>query len=422
MGRRLVYATSPNACKRRILANRALGTVRISAKIRGMNSASTTSPNCHIPSQSIANRLFRQRLGSFAALCLLVGLLVAGLPSAVYADDDPSQLSPDGERAALLINQLRSNAGLPSLRVHPQLTAAANLHIQDMTASDVWGHYGSDGSSVHIRIARTGYTTNGWNGENWAVSATVEKSIYWWMDDAPHRENLLNRSYTEMGIGVAPHPKGWGLILVVDFSTGNVNGSGGYVPEGEQIAITPPQPISATPIADSGQRYTVVPGDTLFSIGLGYGVDWQSIAQLNGLGSGIVLSIGTELRIPGNGQPAAAPGEVSSGGEAQRYTVVAGDTLLGIALRFGMTWQTLAGANGLGERSLLQIGAVLTIPGGEKPAATEPVSADRSHTVQAGETIWVIAARHGVEWQALLRYNGLNEQTILQIGQTLRIP
>lgn len=396
-----------------------------------MNSTLGTSPDSPTPRQSTSNHPYWRQLRSFVALCLLVGMLFAALPAAVYADDDPSQLSPEGERASQIINQLRANAGLSPLRVHPLLTLAANLHIQDMISSGVWGHYSSDGSSVHTRVARAGYVTNGWNGENWAVYDTVETSIGWWMTDPPHRDNVLNRSYTEMGIGTAPHPNGWGLILVVDFSTGNVNGAEGYVPEsgGASIAAAIPQPISTTPVADSGLRYTVLPGDTLFSIGLRYGVDWQSIAQLNGMAGAGVLSIGVVLRIPGNGQPKAAAAPVGSamgsgGGTTQQYTVTAGDTLLGIALRFGMTWQTLAAANGLGEFSLLQIGDVLTIPGTDGRAATEaePVSISRTHTVQPGETVWVIAARYGADWRALLRANGLGEQALLQIGQVLTLP
>lgn len=377
-----------------------------------------------------------RRLRLFGAICLLWICLGLARPTQLLANEDLTQLSPEGERAALLINQLRTDAGLPPLRVHPLLTLAANQHIVDMTSSGVYGHTGSDGSSVRVRVARTGYVTTGWVGENWAVSQTVDKSIGWWMTDAPHRENVLNRSYTEMGLGTAPHPKGWGLILVVDFSTGNANGAEGYVPGAGQAAVSTaavtaldtsgPMPV------DSGVRYRVAAGDTLYTIGQRYGVSWQSIARLNGLGGGGLLQIGQELRIPGGaGAAIAAPRPAGDS-----YTVVAGDTLLGIAIRFGLEWQTLAAANGLGERSLLQIGDRLTIPtpisthdtpgaGGATPAAA-PIAAGspsgRSHTVQAGETIWVIAARYGVDWQLLLQQNGLNERSLIQIGQVLRLP
>ena len=392
-----------------------------------MNSLSITPSVRHICGQSIANRPRRQRCHAFVALWLLVVVLVAAVPSHANAQDDPSQLSAEGERAALLINQQRADVGLPPLSVHPLLTMAANLHIQDMISSGVWGHYSSDGSSVRTRIARTGYVTNGWSGENWAVAVTVDKSVGWWMTDAPHRENVLNRAYTEMGIGTAPHPQGWGLILVVDFSTGNVNGVEGSVAErGETSAVVDavaPQAIVTAPIADSGLRYTILPGDTLSSIGQRYGVDWQSIAQLNSLGDGTILQIGTQLRIPGRGEPQTAVAQSEKG----VYTVAAGDTLLGIALRFGLEWQTLAVANELTEHSILQIGDVLTIPsntvlGDTKTTAAESVNAARTHTVQAGETVWVIAARYGVDWRAILQKNGLGEQSLLRIGQVLALP
>lgn len=353
---------------------------------------------------------------------------------------DPAQLSPEGERAALLINQIRVNAGLHPLRVHPLLTLAANLHIQDMTSSGVYGHTGSDGSSVHIRVARTGYRTEGWNGENWAVSTTVDKSVEWWMDDPPHRENVLNRSYTEMGIGTAPHPLGWGLILVVDFSTGSADGAGGYLPGGTETAS--PAAVAASvpadsPVTDSGLTHRVQENDTLFGLGQRYGVSWQAIAQLNGLTANSILQVGSTLGLPGGstapgaaGPDSAAPDSAAPDAPAanqpatasRTYTVVSGDTLLGIALRFGLTWESLAAANGLSGRSVLQIGDQLVIPGATAAVEQTESAPARSHTVQAGETVWTIAARYSVGWQQILQVNGLDQTALLQIGQVLRLP
>jgi len=393
------------------------GNGRNSAKIRAMNQALTYPTARHfLISPAFSHVVLRW----LAALGIVLSLL-GGWSSRARAQEDLSQLSPEGERAAELINQMRANAGLPPLRVHPLLTLAANLHILDMTTSGVYGHYGSDGSSVRTRVARTGYVANGWSGENWAVSTTVDKSIEWWMTDPPHRDNVLGRGYTEMGIGTAPHPKGWGLILVVDFSMGGPSEARPDNSQTMEVQAAAPAPINATPVSDSGLRYTVQPGDSLFTIGQRYGVNWQSVAQLNGLGERTILQIGMEVRIPGSGgqQPA-----VTQQAE-NRYTVVPGDTLLGIALRFGLSWQTLAAANGLSERSLLQIGDVLVIPGSAVNTATTastPATPALTHTVQSGETVWVIAARYAVDWRAILQANGLGEQSLLQIGQVLTLP
>jgi LysM repeat protein len=119
------------------------------------------------------------------------------------------------------------------------------------------------------------------------------------------------------------------------------------------------------------------------------------------------------------------------------YTVRAGDTLSGIAGHHNVTWQALATANGLSEHSYLQIGQALTIPGGTvEPLRLRQITGEtdgtggaalaatvtRSYTVSRGDTIFAIAIRHGVDWQELLRINGLNEESILQPGQTLQLP
>lgn len=58
---------------------------------------------------------------------------------------------------------------------------------------------------------------------------------------------------------------------------------------------------------------------------------------------------------------------------SRTYTVVAGDTLWGIAQRFlgdGNQWPALAAANGVDDPTLLQIGQVLQVPGSRAEAAT----------------------------------------------------
>jgi membrane-bound lytic murein transglycosylase D len=57
-------------------------------------------------------------------------------------------------------------------------------------------------------------------------------------------------------------------------------------------------------------------------------------------------------------------------------------------------------------------------------ASTESASssAERTHRVQAGETLWRISRRYGVSLDALLRANGLRKDGVLRIGQDLRIP
>lgn len=70
--------------------------------------------------------------------------------------------------------------------------------------------------------------------------------------------------------------------------------------------------------------------------------------------------------------PAPAPAPPPSTGPGGTYTVVAGDTLYGIARRFGVVMEVLAGVNNIENPSLIRVGQVLTIPGGGTPVTPPP--------------------------------------------------
>jgi len=98
------------------------------------------------------------------------------------------------------------------------------------------------------------------------------------------------------------------------------------------------------------------------------------------------------------------------------YTVQAGDTLLDIAERFGISGETIMWANGRMEENpdLLAIGQELILL---------PVSGVY-HTVQENDTLVSIAARYKVEISAIIEYDGndLEEPYDLEIGQKLIVP
>lgn len=106
--------------------------------------------------------------------------------------------------------------------------------------------------------------------------------------------------------------------------------------------------------------------------------------------------------------PPAAPGNPVS-----EYIVQAGDSLWLIARRFDTTVEALKSLNGL-TGDLIHIGQILKIPASQ----TAPV---RTHVVQAGDTLWLLARRYGTTVEALMRLNGLTSD-LLNIGQILQIP
>jgi uncharacterized protein YkwD len=103
-----------------------------------------------------------------------------------------------------LVNQRRVQAGVPALKVNPQLTAAAQKHAEDMAQMAQLTHTGSDGSLPWDRVAREGYHFST-VGENAAMGyATPAQVTEGWMNSAGHRANIENGVFTETGVGWAP--------------------------------------------------------------------------------------------------------------------------------------------------------------------------------------------------------------------------
>ena len=97
------------------------------------------------------------------------------------------------------------------------------------------------------------------------------------------------------------------------------------------------------------------------------------------------------------------------------YTVQAGDTLSGIASKFGTTYQHLAEINGIVNPNIIYAGQVIKIDGGSAPAQAE------YYTVQSGDTLSGIASRYGTTWQRLQQMNGISNPNLIYAGQRIRV-
>jgi spore germination protein len=95
------------------------------------------------------------------------------------------------------------------------------------------------------------------------------------------------------------------------------------------------------------------------------------------------------------------------------YSVKKGDSLWALAQRFGVSLDDLMSANGLQDQSVLVIGQALIIPGPPSGSA---------HVVRSGESLWSIGQLYGVSIQELATANGITNPAQLAIGQNLVIP
>ena len=128
-------------------------------------------------------------------------------------------------------------------------------------------------------------------------------------------------------------------------------------------------------------------------------------------------------------RPTVAPSAVTAAAAPQEYRVAAGDTVSSIAGRFGLSTASVLAQNGLGWRSVIFPGQVLTLGPG---AAAAPAAAHAGvspagsgsgrHTVAAGETVTAIAGKHGVSVSAMLAANNLSSASVIYPGQSLVVP
>lgn len=102
-------------------------------------------------------------------------------------------------------------------------------------------------------------------------------------------------------------------------------------------------------------------------------------------------------------------------GDSQLYTVASGDTLSGIASKFGVTVDEIVSANGIADPNLIYVGQRLSIPIGGT-ASTKHV-----YTVQSGDTLSGIAAKFGTTYQAIAADNGISDPNRIYPGQVLTI-
>ncbi|WP_346910116.1 LysM peptidoglycan-binding domain-containing protein [Faecalicatena orotica] len=114
--------------------------------------------------------------------------------------------------------------------------------------------------------------------------------------------------------------------------------------DGSKPAPTP------TPPAQNYITYVIQPGDTLSGIAQRYGTTYQTLATLNGITNPNLIYAGQTIRVPEDGAPAA-----------RYYTIQPGDTLSGIALKFGTTVSALQRLNGISNPNLIYAGNTIRI-------------------------------------------------------------
>jgi uncharacterized protein YkwD len=118
-----------------------------------------------------------------------------------------------------LVNAARAANGLPAYELQSQLSSSAKVLANDMACNDFVSHTGSDGSTWFDRITAQGYNYAD-AAENifFGYGTVPQLAMNWWMDDQIHRDNILNDSFTQIGIAYALNPQTGGSYYTLDFA------------------------------------------------------------------------------------------------------------------------------------------------------------------------------------------------------------
>lgn len=116
------------------------------------------------------------------------------------------------------------------------------------------------------------------------------------------------------------------------------------------------------------RAYEVAPGDSLFKIARTYGVKVSEILRLNEMPSNAVVRPGQTIALPEQRPEAERPGTT--------HRVRAGETLDGIAERYGTTTEALRHANAMGSSLLIREGELLHLSGTGATSTRDSLPAD----------------------------------------------
>jgi len=173
--------------------------------------------------------------------------------------------------------------------------------------------------------------------------------------------------------------------------------------------------------------HIVKAGDNLWNIAQKYGFSVGVIADVNNLGNENVLSIGQKLEIPAIGGGVSNSNQKEEP-IIVNYTIVKGDTLWSISQRYDLKMISIISVNNLKEISRLSIGQKLKLPITNMDIAKaegynlEATAEEIIYDVKKGESLWSISRDYNVKLESIIAANSITDASKIFAGQQLRIP
>ena len=186
--------------------------------------------------------------------------------------------------------------------------------------------------------------------------------------------------------------------------------------------------LPTIPVSKPPQRafvyHRVRSGETLSTIARRHRTSVRGIMRANNLRRSNYIVAGKLLKIPKKGWTQSKPAKLEVvSGKALRHKVRKGDSLWIIAKKYGTTTKRIKNLNHLSTNEL-SIGQMLVISTPKNKRNTKVASSkgvDTTYEVRPGDSPFLIAKRHNVSLEHLLRINQLNDGTTIYPGQKLQI-
>lgn len=257
------------------------------------------------------------------SLILILFVLFGSIGHPVFAESSSTDNLPQTTDPYALIdavNALRAQNGLAPYSINVTLMSIAQSHASFMAANGV-SHYGVGGSRPFERGLAAGYplagdlTQGGFFSENITagINKSVTEAVTEWQGDAPHLTTMLSGSLTEIGAGMVS-VDGY-VYYVIDCARPTNSGEAQVIPTSmagviESIPLAPivvNTLVPNTPDAEGRVIHTVAAGETLWLIGVSYGVTAQQIRDANPAVYGNEIYVGQKLYLPGAKTATPAP-------------------------------------------------------------------------------------------------------------------
>ncbi|MFD7237879.1 CAP domain-containing protein [Streptomyces syringium] len=101
-----------------------------------------------------------------------------------------------------MVNAERARAGCSPVTVNAKLQAAAQGHSDDMAARDYYDHTTPEGKSPGDRMTAAGYRWSTYGENIFKSPKDARTAMDGWMKSQGHRDNILNCSFKEIGVGI----------------------------------------------------------------------------------------------------------------------------------------------------------------------------------------------------------------------------